>query len=81
MPKPSKGSRLNLGEPWTSDLADFRAAHYGVAETDIIKAALDAFIKDRLAAEPEMRKRFEEARKKRLGAGGTANIKVMPTSK
>ena len=80
MAKRSKGSRLNLGEPWTSDLADFCAAHYGVAETNIIKAALDAFIGERLEKEPELRKRFEEARKKRLGATG-ANIRIMPTGK
>lgn len=34
MPKRSKGARLNLGEPWASDLADFCVAHYGVAETN-----------------------------------------------
>lgn len=70
MPKPSKGKRLALGEPWASDLADFCAAHYGVAEIAIIRFALDAFIKDRLAAEPEVRRRFEEARKLRLNISG-----------
>ncbi len=81
MARASKGARLELGEPWTSDLADFCAAHYGAPEKHIIRAALEFFIKDRLAAEPEVRKRFEEARKRRLGAAGGANIKVMPTSK
>jgi hypothetical protein len=80
MARRSKGARSNLGEPWASDLADFCAAHYGVPEANIIRTALDAFIKERLEKEPEVRKRFEEARRRRLGALG-ANIKVMPTTK
>ena len=81
MGRASKGARLDLGEPWTSDLADFCAAHYGPPEKNIIKEALTFFIQDQLAREPEVRKRFEDARKKRLGAAGGANIKVMPTGK
>ena len=51
------------------------------AGEELIRAALDFFIQDRLVREPEVRKRFEEARKNRLGAAGGSNIKVMPTSK
>lgn len=81
MARPSKGARLNLGEPWASDLKDFCEAHYGVAEVKIIRYALDAFIKDRLAAEPEVRKRFEAARKRRIGVGGE-NVRALgPTGK
>jgi hypothetical protein len=67
MAKQSKGSRIGLGEPWQGMLADFCAAHYNAPERDIIRAALDFFIQNRLAAEPEMRKRYEDARGKRLG--------------
>jgi len=63
----SKGTRLGLGEPWQGLLADFCAAHYNAPERDIIRAALDFFIAAQLAAEPETKKRFDEARKKRLG--------------
>jgi hypothetical protein len=61
------GSRFNLGEPLTSDLADFAAAHYKASETEIIRVALRAFIDERLAAEKDMKARFDEARRKRLG--------------
>jgi hypothetical protein len=81
MARKSKGARLDLGEPWTSDLADFCAAHYGAPEKNIIRAALDTFIKERLGAETDLRKRFEDARKKRLGAAGGANVRVLPTTK
>jgi hypothetical protein len=35
---------------------------------------------ERLAAEPELRKRFDEARRKRLGLNGD-KIRLLPTSK
>jgi hypothetical protein len=81
MGRPSKGARLDIGEPWMSDLADFCSAHYGAPEKHIIRAALEFFIQDRLIREPEVRKRFEDARKKRLGAKGGGNIAVMPSGK
>ena len=80
MGKPSKGSRFGLGEPWQSQLADFCAAHYNAPERDIVRAALDHFIQTRLEAEPEMKKRYEEARKKRLG-GLPSVVKLVPTGK
>ena len=56
-----------LGEPWESKLADFCAAHYDAPLTNVIRYALDAFIDTRMKSEPEVKKRFEEARRKRLG--------------
>jgi hypothetical protein len=35
---------------------------------------------DRLKAEPEVKKRYEEAREKRLGAKGSV-VKLIPTGK
>lgn len=75
MPPKSTGSRFNLAEPLAGDLADFCSAHYGVSETNIIREALRQFIDARLAAEPEMRKRFDAARKDRLGA--KTNLRVL----
>jgi hypothetical protein len=69
-----------LGEPWQTLLADFCAAHYNAPERDIIRAALDFFIKNRLDAEPEVRKRFEEAKRKRLGTPGEI-VRVIPGGK
>lgn len=80
MGKTSKGSRLKLGEPHASNLADFCAAHYGAPEIGIIREALKEFIEARLAAEPEVRKRFESARNERLGRGQT-NLHVLKGSK
>jgi hypothetical protein len=80
MPARSTGSRLNLGEPLASDLIDFCEAHRGAPEIRIIRDALRAFIDDRLSAEPELRKRFEAARKKRLGATDD-KIRIMTTAK
>jgi hypothetical protein len=78
MPKRSKGSRSGLGEPIQSLLADFCAAHYNAPERDVIRTALDIFIHQQLEAEPEMRKRFDDARKKRLGLSETVVKLVTP---
>lgn len=63
---PQKG-RWKLTEPLASDLLDFCEAHRGAPEHRIIADALRAFIDARIDAEPELKKRFEEARKNRLG--------------
>jgi hypothetical protein len=68
MAHPSKGSRLKLGEPLASELADFCAAAWGAPEINIVRVALESFMRERLAKEPELRERYEDARKKRLGA-------------
>jgi predicted SpoU family rRNA methylase len=60
------GFRLDLGEPLASELADFCVAHYKAPQTEIIRAALRVFIDRQLTAEPEMRKRYDDARQKRL---------------
>ncbi|WP_156179643.1 hypothetical protein [Bradyrhizobium sp. LTSPM299] len=77
MSNPSKGARLGLGEPWQSMLNDFCAAHYNAPERDMIRAALDFFIQNRLDAEPEVKKRFEEARRKRLGLSDSV-VRIVP---
>lgn len=56
-----------MDEPLASDLVDFCEAHRGAPEKRVVADALRAFIDERLAAEPELRKRFEEARRKRVG--------------
>jgi hypothetical protein len=75
--KPS--GRLQLAEPLAGDLADFCAAHYGAPEREIIRAALRAFIDSELAAEPELRKRYEAAKKARTGNGQPKLVKLHPT--
>jgi hypothetical protein len=58
--------RINLGEPLDGMLQDFCEAHYKSPQTEIIRAALRAFIENALDREPEMRKRYEAARAERL---------------
>ena len=61
--------RLKLPEPLASDLLDFRAANYQAQEQEIVQEALREHL-DRRLAEPEMKKRFEQARALRLGRKG-----------
>jgi hypothetical protein len=59
------GFRLDLGEPWESDLTDFCAANYDGSKTEVVREALEEHIGRRLQ-EPEMRARFDRERRKRL---------------
>jgi hypothetical protein len=62
------GFRLELGEPWASDLVDFCAANYKGSQTEVIREALTEHIQGRLAREPVIKARFESERQKRLKA-------------
>lgn len=75
------GSRNPFPEPLNSDLADFCEANYYASSKRVIEVALRHFIDARLANEPELRKRFDEARRKRLGAVGGGNVTVLPSAK
>ena len=77
MARKSSGARFNLGEPWAGELADFCEAHYGAPEVRIIREALAFFISTQLTAEPETKRRFLEARKKRLENSGN-KVAVAP---
>ena len=71
MSRPSKGSRLKLlgfDEELIERVQDFREGYFGAPEYRIIAEALEHFMRDRLEAEPEVRRRYEEARKARLAA-------------
>ena len=69
MSRPSKGSRLKLlgfEEELIERIQDFREGYFGAPEYRIVAEALEHFMRDRLEAEPEVRRRYEEARKARL---------------
>lgn len=70
------GKRLGLPEPLASDLLDFRAANYSAPEINVVAEALREHI-DRRLEEPEIKKRFEDARRKRLGAISGDNVRVL----
>ena len=67
---------FELGGELRASLGDFCEAHYGAPQSRIVREALKAFIEDRLSAEPEVRKRYEQARAKRLGKAGE-NVRVL----
>jgi hypothetical protein len=79
--KRTTGTRNPFPEPLNSDFTDFCEAHRGAPGNRIVQDALRTFIDERLAAEPELRKRFEAARRKRLGLIEGGNVTVLPTSK
>jgi len=84
MPRP-KGEKLigrwKLPVSLTHDLEDFCEAHRGAPENRIIADAVRALIDERLKAEPELKKRFDEARRKRLGLIAGGNVTVLPSAK
>jgi len=67
---------FELGEELRASLGDFCEAHYGAPQSRIVREALQAFIEDQLAAEPELRKRFDWARERRLSKAGQ-NVRVL----
>lgn len=66
MPKPFTDKKFNLREPLATQLVDFCAANYKAPAIEVIREAVREHIERRLK-NPEMKERYEEARKKRLG--------------
>lgn len=66
MPSDSKTGRYKLGEPCLSLLADFSAANYNAPEVEIVREAIQEHIERRLGEEPEIKKRFDAARLRRI---------------
>lgn len=60
-------SRWGLSDEIRLMLLDWCAASYQGSATDVVEEAVRQHIEGRLDLEPEMRKRFEAARKRRTG--------------
>jgi len=58
---------FNLGDDLSMRLRDFCEANWSASKVRVVREALDQFIIRQLSEEPEMRKRYEEARRKRAG--------------
>ena len=56
-----------LGEPVGTDLEDFCAVHFGAPEINVVREAVRAFIDDRLARDPELKKKFDKVQQDRSG--------------
>lgn len=79
-PTTGAGTKLDLPPELIADLRDFCEAHYGAPQNRIVREAVQAFIQAALNAEPELRKRFEEARAQRRARIGQ-NIAVLRPGK
>ena len=71
---------FDLGDDLETKLNDFCEAHYGASQVKVVRAALETFIKSELGKEPELLKRYEEARERRLGLD-TGNIRSISNKK
>lgn len=65
MAKPYNDAKFKLKEPVSSMLKDFCTANYKASATDVIREAVREHIEHRLK-NPEMRERYEKARRERL---------------
>ncbi len=65
MAKPYNDKKIGLGDPLASKLRDFCDANYRAAALNVIREAVEEHINRRLE-NPEMRERYEAARRKRL---------------
>lgn len=74
------GARNSLGREVDDLLADWCAANYSAPATQVIREAVLAHIQERLDKEPELKKRFEEAKKNRLGVTPPKIVHLKPNS-
>lgn len=58
--------KLKIGDPLATQLMDFCAANYNAPTIEVIREALREHIARRLE-NPEMKERYDEARRQRLG--------------
>jgi lipid A 4'-phosphatase len=67
--------RLGVDSDLYGRVQDLREAYLGAPIRRIVAEALEAFITERLIAEPEVKRRYEDARRRRLGlASGTVRL-------
>jgi hypothetical protein len=68
MSRPSKGSRLRLlgfDQELIERMQDFREAYLDANESTILAAALSAFIDSQTANNPDIKDRYDAARRRR----------------
>jgi hypothetical protein len=72
--------QLKLDPELVEDFTDFREGYLGAPEYRVLAEAIKYYMADRLAAEPEVKRRYEAAREKRLGTKGKV-VKLVPGEK
>jgi hypothetical protein len=66
----SKGWRLDLGDDLEAKLTDFAAVYYKANKTEIVREAVDLYIKVTLDKEQDRKKRYDAAQEKRRRESG-----------
>lgn len=74
----STGSRHRLGEPLSSELADFCAVNYGIDEIKVIRVAVQEHMERVLSENAGMRRAYEAQRKRRLAAEREEGKRIRP---
>jgi len=77
-PKGSRLLQLGLDPELVDRFTDFREGYQGAPENRILTSAIEHYMADRFEKEPEVKRRYDEARKKRLGLAGE-KIRMLPT--
>jgi hypothetical protein len=76
VPPKGKNKLVDLGETLQASLDAFCEAHYGAPQVRVIREAVRQFIDTQLAAEPELRKRYDAVRELGLGQAG-GNVRIL----
>ena len=83
MAKRGEGTRLiqlGLDKELVEDFTDFREGYLGAPEHRVLAEAIRLYMIERLDAEPEVKKRYEAARERRLG-GKKSIVRLVPNGK
>jgi hypothetical protein len=81
--KRGEGTRLiqlGLDKELVEDFTDFREGYLGAPEYRVLAEAIKLYMADRLAAEPEVKRRYDRARETRRGSKGSV-VKLVPDEK
>ena len=70
------GARQQLGAELDADLADLSEAFHGAPVSRLIRRAVKDFVERTLEQEPAVRRRFDIARRERLGKKGE-NVRLL----
>jgi hypothetical protein len=82
MARKTTGSRMQLGEPYASQLTAFCEALVGKPpEIRVVREAVEAFIRERIGADRDLRQRYENALKIQRGGSDGDNVVVLPKGK
>jgi len=77
MAEKKTAARYELGEAIDGELSDLSYGYRGAPVTGLVRQAVEEFIQHCLDEEPVVRKRYEAARKKRLGEERSGKLSIV----